>query len=355
MKTIHSFQYQDWYRDELHKYKVFTDTVKNTIQNLLLDSKINFLSISSTTKTINSSQEKKRKKITNSFKEITDLACIRILTYIQRDGIELERLICKSFKVNEKYSSGDLEQPINDTFSYRSMIYICEFGEYREKLPEFKQYKGMLFEIQVRSVFQHILLEFEHGRNNIFAETLPSNLKIRLNLVAGLLESADHELDSVTNDFAKQAKKVIRNSKAKDMQIEINPTSLKEYLNEKIKKINKTQFYLNENPKLLKQIIREMNDFGLNTLNDIDTILSKQFIDSTEKYITATNEIGLLRNAMLYIDIENYFRNAWKKRWLLAEKSPVNLIKQKYGSDKIMEIFNEHGVSIYPDTIINKS
>jgi len=260
-------------------------------------------------------------------------------------------LITKSFNVHEKSSIGKLENPVNESFGYRSMKFICDFGEYRENLPEFKQYKGMVFEIQVRSVLQHTLLEFEHGRNNIFSGILPSHLKRRLQLVAGLLESADRELDSLAKDLSKYTKKVTRNTKAGDLKMEINTSSLKEYLNEKIKIFKKTQFVFNGHPKLLNQIIREMTDFDLDTLDDVDNILNKQFLDLTEKHIAATNEIGLLRNAMLFTDINKYFKNAWKKRWFLAEESPVEIFKEKYGSKTVLDVFNNYGISTYPDTV----
>jgi len=40
-----------------------------------------------------------------------------------------------------------------------------------------------------------------------------------------------------------------------------------------------------------------------------------------------------------------------KKTWFLAEETPVEIFKEKYGSETIMEVFKSYGISTYPDTV----
>ncbi len=74
------------------------------------------------------------------------------------------KLLRNSFVVHPERSLDKSEELGDSQVGYRSIHLICEMGKDRVTLPAYKPYKGLLFEIQIRTALQHAWAEIDHNR-----------------------------------------------------------------------------------------------------------------------------------------------------------------------------------------------
>jgi ppGpp synthetase/RelA/SpoT-type nucleotidyltranferase len=151
--------------------------------------------------------EKIRKKLTtenevcdNPPNNITDLAGVRIITYFPSDVDKIVPLIEKEFKVDPKHSVDKRLCLDPAIFGYASVHFVVEFRPEMLKLPEYALFNKMKCEIQVRTILQHAWAEIEHDIVYKSPEDIPFRVRRRFACLAGLLEIADREFESLRQD-----------------------------------------------------------------------------------------------------------------------------------------------------------
>lgn len=344
----------EWYAKTRTQYQSLSEIVAATLKVLLKNSEIDFVDIPHRAKTIESFQGKiLRKKYKDPKSEMMDLAGIRVITYIENDVKAVADLIESSFNIHKK-DSGDKSDALGqDRFGYRSVHYVCDIGQAREGLPEFAPYKGMLFEIQIRTALQHAWAEIEHDRSYKFDGELPSKIKRRFHLVAGLLELADREFNELTVEIDNYSKLVHERAGAGNLDIELNSLTVLEYLRLKIngtplvEKVDLT--------RASEEVIEELRIFGIDRLSDLDSIFTEGFMEASVRYIEETNAIGFLRDAMMYGDLSRYFDLAWRKSWGGIDAPAIEMLTSKYGKqivdrtikDNSLDLLDEEGEAEY--------
>jgi hypothetical protein len=91
-------------------------------------------------------------------------------------------------------------------------------------------------------------------------------------------------------------------------------------------------------------IIGELNCFGIKTIKDLDNLIESenilQYYDNTINY----SDLGFLRDAMIFKDIDHYFDKCWKGHWI-AETSDCLLWGRKYGIKKIEKVISKHKIT----------
>jgi putative GTP pyrophosphokinase len=333
-----------WYGGKRPLYEGLCTVVQNTIENLLRNARIDYLSVTSRAKTLQSLLGKiQRKTYKNPEQEITDLAAIRVITYIESDVTKVSAVITSAFNIHPTESLDKSEELGTDRFGYRSVHFVCDLGPDRTKLPEFSPYGGLVFEVQVRTVLQHAWAEIEHDRNYKFAGVLPTHLQRRLNLLAGMLELVDREFVTLANEVDRYAQDVSEKTGAGNLDIEVNSTSLLQYLP------NKTQWFNDKRVQIrvsdiAEVVIKELRRFGIKTLYDLDKILTQEFFVSLEKHEQSDNYIALLRDAMMYADIDKYFNFAWRGAWQGIDDVTIAILSEKYGEDHVRAVLENYGV-----------
>ena len=88
--------------------------------------------------------------------------------------------------VHEKSNKADTLQ-LEERFGYQSVHYLVALKEDRTSLSEYLQYKGLIAEIQVRTILQHAWAEIEHDIQYKSSETIPQPIRRRFMQLAGLL------------------------------------------------------------------------------------------------------------------------------------------------------------------------
>lgn len=333
----------DWYEGKRPRYLSLSNIVAATIRTLLQNEQIDFIDVTFRAKTIDSFAEKiRRKKYRTPQTEMTDLAGIRVITLIERDIDRVSNLIQKSFNVHTASSVDKSVDLGSDRFGYRSVHFVCDIGKARESLPEFLPYAGLPFEIQVRTALQHAWAEIEHDRSYKFSGELPSKLKRRFHLIAGLLELADREFSSLTEELESYATEVQTKAGEGNYEIELNSTSASEFL--KVTFGKRTGYPRLERITLNHDDIAELRRYGIDSVSKFASLLNDQFLAAACN--VETTAIGLVRDAMIYADIDKYFGVAWQEAWHGWDEESLQFIEAKYGSEKVKRIVEQYGLDI---------
>lgn len=194
------------YKAIRHSYEALTSRVEQLIYSLLIEEKIDCHLIESRTKEIDSFENKIKRnpnKYNNPLKEITDLSGIRIILYYQDEVENVDRILRENFSIDDK-NTVDKKKILKDNeFGYLSYHYVCTVNDKRLKLPEWKSFSEMIFEIQVRTVLQHAWASISHEIDYKSKIEIPSILKRKLFRLAGLIELADEEFQEVRDKHIK--------------------------------------------------------------------------------------------------------------------------------------------------------
>lgn len=334
-----------WYSGMRPIYEQLSKKVESIIQEIINDQNIHIHAIYCRAKEIDSFTKKiEDPKYNDPISQITDFSGIRIITYVESD---LE-LVCK---VLESHFEIDPENSIDkskslgiDKVGYRSIHYVCKLPNDRIKLPEYKKFDGLFFEVQVRTILQHAWAEIEHDKDYKFSGELPLYLKRRFKVLAGVLELADREFNQLAFEIDKYSASVTSDTKKGKLDILIDSTSIKSYLEIKfsllIKKGMKPAFFDDDYEK---KVLEELRIFGIQTLKNLDDIIPADFLEKVLKYRAIGpdgryNYAGILRDLMMVVDIEKYFNECWRQSWTGMDKTTVELMKSyKVSIDKYIE------------------
>ena len=224
-------------------HEAFGVAIQTILIKCLHDKNIKYHSIETRTKSIKSFAEKAIKplendiskpKYYNPIKEITDLTAARIITFFPITINEVNEVLYKEFIIIEKSDKSDILDQ-QEKLGYKSVHYLIKLKPSRCDLSEYKAYSDLIAEIQVRTILQHAWAEIEHDIEYKSEIIIPKVIKRRFMALAGLLEIADREFESIQNDneILKKQSRVSVNS-GKLQNVEITKDSIKAYLMKKI-------------------------------------------------------------------------------------------------------------------------
>lgn len=317
---------------------------------LIATHNIDVLSVSSRAKLVESAVEKlARKGYAQPHIDITDLAAVRVITFIESDVHRVAQIVEEAFRVAPERSIDKSRALGVDRAGYRSLHFVCTLGAARARLPEFAMFADVAFEVQVRTVIQHAWAEVEHNRRYKFAGVLPEPLQRRLFLLAGMLEIADRELATIAADVDQYATTVATSARAGDLNIEINSTSLLAFVDEKLQSLPhlRIEDYDEAIPAIL---IDELRDFGATSLVDVDRLFSPELMEALRKHETESSHMGIVRSAMLLENMQRYFDDAWKNHWQGTDDAMVAILSEKYDEKYVREVFARYRIGIGDDT-----
>jgi ppGpp synthetase/RelA/SpoT-type nucleotidyltranferase len=83
----------------------------------------------------------------------------------------------------------------DEKFGYASIHYLVRLKVNRTDLSEYSRFKGLVAEIQVRTILQHAWAEIEHDIQ--YKSAIPSSIRRRFMSLAGMLEIGDREFQAI--------------------------------------------------------------------------------------------------------------------------------------------------------------
>src|SRR5438034_11106631 len=143
-------------------------------------------------------------------------------------------MLSEEFKIVER-SDMVAELIEEDRFGYQSIHYLVKLTPQRARLPEYDPFALSIAEIQVRTILQHAWAEIEHDIQYKSVETIPSSLKRRFMLLAGMLEIVDREFEAVQKEdeqLRREARVSVQQGRLD--KVEITPDALRAYLDKKL-------------------------------------------------------------------------------------------------------------------------
>jgi len=300
-------------------YQRLARKVALIVEELMELKKINFHAVSFRAKTVDSFSEKiKNPKYNDPLNDLTDLAGIRIIGYVENDIKQICKIIEEIFVLDPKNSLDKSEELGVDKVGYKSIHYICSLSEDRICLPEYERFKDLKFEIQIRTILQHSWAEVGHDKNYKFSGELPAEIQRRFALIAGSLELADREFNRLSNEIDDYAEKVRTSTEKGELKIPLNSTSLKHYLCTKFEQlINQgtlePDFNGSENENIM---LNEFRRFGIKTLDELDKLIDEKFMTTLLANSREDNNLlGLSRLILMYSSVETYFKKSYSGVW----------------------------------------
>jgi putative GTP pyrophosphokinase len=336
----------EWYIEHRNIYKKLALKVENIIKEILDLNGASYHMVCSRTKEIDSFKKKiAKEKYDDPINQITDLAGIRIITYVEDELTEICKIIEKIFSIDKDKSSDKSKELGIDKVGYKSVHYIAKLKEDRLILPEYSIFKDMVVEVQVRTILQHAWAEIEHDRNYKFSGKLPYEIQRRFKLLAGSLEISDREFNNISKEIDRVSEEIERGTKKGHLKFPINSTSLNQYIETKFEKLKKAGFEITHltDPKVLEEIDR----YGLKTLEDLDKIIPKDFINHLIEDDTRPEKkiaiIAIIRIILIINDYDKYFLQSWNNAWnIWSSKSYLEQLFDHYEVDwdQIMKKYN---------------
>ncbi|MEI8086135.1 MAG: hypothetical protein WCG93_07960 [Paludibacter sp.] len=194
----------NWYIETRPIYEELSHEVENIIHENSYENNPPIHAIFNRTKDIESFAKKiANEKYTDPSSQITDLSAIRIIACVENDLSKISKLIESIFEIDYDNSIDKSKSLGTDKVGYRSIHYVARLPSRLTKLPEYRKFKNLRFEIQIRTLLQHAWAEIEHDRNYKFSGKLPEDLTRRLKVLAGVLELADREFNQIANEVEK--------------------------------------------------------------------------------------------------------------------------------------------------------
>ena len=320
-------------------YEGFAEQVLNILKAIVKQEypDIKIASYSKRAKEVESLRKKLRKDKYNENSEITDLAGIRIITYSKKDIPLIAEIIERSFDVDSENSVDKTRTLGNDKVGYRGDHYVVSFGKDRSRMPENKKFEGLKCEIQVTSLIAHTWSEITHEKGYKFEGELPENLERRKNLLAGMLELADLEMDAYVESFDSYVNKIEQEIERGCLKYQINSMSLERFMAWKFPNILPQVF------RDVDLILNELRLFGLNTIKELNELVCSEYEKEIQKADWRSLD-GIIRNILIINDANQYFTKVWNPSMNQMNRKNYELY-QRFGVD-IDRICKEYNICI---------
>jgi len=176
-------------------YSKLWKNVCEAIETFLWEEKIEYLSVNSRTKKINSLESKLNRKKYSKLEDIEDICWIRIICFYQSDIKNICDIIEKEFDIQETQDKENLLG--NDQFWYRSYHFIAKINEKWCEAPNYRWLKNLKFEIQIRTILMHAWAEIEHKLAYKSEKQIPEQFKRKFSLMSWKLEEIDEQFEDI--------------------------------------------------------------------------------------------------------------------------------------------------------------
>jgi len=345
MSSPESFKHQFLQKQKI--YNSLEQVTNGLISTLISNIGLEIHSITSRVKNENSLIGKVTRPGKNykNLDEITDIVGIRITTYFSDHVDLISDLISREFKVDNDNSIDKRQAIAPDRFGYMSLHLVVEHSTGRTKLPEYRNFKGVRFEIQIRTILQHAWAEIEHDIGYKSKAQVPHALRRRFSRLSGLLELADEEFFAIRNEIEGYKSSLESNITEDPSSVLLDLDSLESFINtnanvieleKELSQIFNCEFIKTDRGSLSSSL-NYFNSFGINTIEELESIYQQtlpyipKFVDywlgENRSYSDVRKGISLLYVAYVYLGI-NDEPHLYKKFFAninLGEKSDIEI------------------------------
>lgn len=337
-----------WLESVLPRHERLTSAVVSIIENLLREREIDFLAVTGRTKDKRSAIEKiKRKGYAEPSRQLTDLSGIRVVVFFESDVQRVAAMIEEAFSIDRPNSLDKDSLLSTNQFGYRSVHYVCDLGAKRSAVDEYRSLASLRFELQIRTVLQHAWAELAHDRNYKFSGKLPRELERKLYLYAGLLEIADRGFDETAKAIDSYADNLHARTSHGDLNLEVTSLSLDAFVRWWAQR-NRYQLDSEFLKDDLSDLVRELREFGITNLSELDAIIPPQYAEISAKLNSYTTIYGVVRDWMLIKDWRRFMRDVGFS-WVMDEDSILRHFLSIEEHEQMMQDFRFRQIEDEPD------
>lgn len=244
-------------------------------------------------KSLEGKLEKKGYKY-HSLSDITDIFGARVVTFYDYEVDKVAALIEQMYDIDWENSIDKRKMLASDQFGYLSLHYICRIKKEHFCDPDRPELNEFRFEIQMRTVLQHMWATAMHDTGYKSDIEVPREYIRTLNRLAGLLEIAEKEFSGLivdVDEYRRRVRSLIKGGKFEDL--ELNGDTFRDYiemepfgmLNKKIASINHAELQ----PQSYMPYYEVLARFKFKTLGDIEKMKAEC---SDKAYSLATVQIS---------------------------------------------------------------
>lgn len=266
-------------RDDLSAYReLITAKIKQTIDK----SHIPVVAVESRIKDFASLEGKLQRKGGKyaDLSDITDLLGLRIITYYTKNVDSVCALLERLFEIDWPNSQDKRTLLSLDKIGYLSIHYICYISDLGDEGTKKLSKRGFRFEIQVRTLLQHMWAQTQHDIFYKSAVEVPKKYARPINLLAGLLEMADNQFSDIVDgieEYRRRVKRLIKNGNF--ASLELDGETFRNYLElrpfddliQRIARINTMEIVETNLDKYVKNFVAA----GCRTIEDVDNFRKK--------------------------------------------------------------------------------
>jgi len=196
------------YRERRGLYADFARCIKTLLDESLRSSDARTHSVEARVKTVESFARKAslphpmdptRPRYEEPLSEITDMAAVRVITFLPAARDQVGTAVEAQFEVLEQEDKSE-QLALEERFGYTSVHYLVSLKEDRTALPEYGRFAGLIGEIQVRTILQHAWAEIEHDIAYKGDRAVPPWVQRRFMAVAAMLEIADLHFQEIQDE-----------------------------------------------------------------------------------------------------------------------------------------------------------
>lgn len=137
---------------------------------------------------------------------LTDLIGIRAVCYYSDEVYDIRRRLKKYFREIEITDKSNLLERTDDKFGYKSLHLQLVLKNRLEDITEAHRFKNVKIELQIRTVIQDAWSVLDHKIK--YKNSIPRNLKRRINRLSALFEVADDEFLNIQKEISQQERKI---------------------------------------------------------------------------------------------------------------------------------------------------
>ncbi|WP_234711396.1 GTP pyrophosphokinase [Mycolicibacterium llatzerense] len=291
----HRISAEEAYRQVRGTYEDFANTIRDILTDTLRHAGLTIHSIEARAKELDSfgkkaasphEEEPEKPKYAHPLTDITDLTAARVITFFLSTLDEVDNLIRAEFKIEERNDRGG-EKAKEARLGYQSIHYLVRLKENRLSLPEYARFRGLIAELQVRTILQHAWAEIEHEIQYKAVDVLPKAISRRFLALAGMLEIGDREFQGLANDHKQlQVEARERIATGNLEQVELTSDSLKVFLNKRLGEDGRMRDWSYD------FATRMLKHLGFTTIEQVDHALTGYNDDLISRIIHGGSRMG---------------------------------------------------------------
>ncbi len=228
------FDESDWlndYRESHDRYEAFSERLGELLQNLLHIEGIDVAQLEVRAKSPQSLAEKVARlnlEPGDALREVSDLIGVRVIVYSTHDVPRVGTLLEREFRVDDRRSAV-ADKPLDHLAPSH---YVLSLTSARSHLPEWRDYRDLAAEVQVRTVLQQAWALLDRKLVYKSDTAVPSELHRSVSRMATLLEIADEQFASLDETASRLDATHRRSIATGDLSAQLDALTLRAYLEE---------------------------------------------------------------------------------------------------------------------------